>query len=43
MDRRGFIIPLDESDLSLLVEAAIEDDSVRTYQLLKDRFDRLVL
>ena len=43
MDQRGFIIPLDDDDLSALVEAAIEGGDAPMYEILKDRFDRLIL
>ena len=43
MDQHGFIVPVDDDDLSAIVEAAIEGDDARRTKILKDRFDRLIL
>ena len=43
MDQRGYIIPLDDSDLTNLVEQAKEPGNNIKFQLLKDKFDGLIM
>ncbi len=44
VDHRGFIVPLDDSDLSRLVDERRNlPDALPEFQLLKDRFDRLIM
>ena len=43
-DGRGFIIPLDDSDIEQLIEAGTGNDfGSRQFKLLKERFDQLVM
>jgi hypothetical protein len=42
-DSRGFIVPLDDSDLQSLVDLAKAGDPHRTFEFLKARFDNLVM
>jgi len=42
-DNRGFIIPLDDSDLIQLTRASKEDPDFYNFYLLKKRFDELVM
>lgn len=42
-DQRGYIIPLDDDDLKVLVEARKADDPQAFHRFLKERFERLVL
>ena len=42
-DDRGFIVPLDEHDLTELVEQRQDTKNPYTFALLKDRFDKLVM
>jgi|ERR1700730_164616 len=42
-DRRGFIVPLDDADLAVLVAETKEPLEGGAMGLLKDRFDRLVM
>jgi hypothetical protein len=41
-DDRGYIVPLDDDDLQALADARANGRSQQTYQLLMDRFDRLI-
>lgn len=42
-DGRGFIVPLDDGDLSTLVETRKTDDRSLQFAYLKDLFDRLIM
>lgn len=42
-DGRGYMIPLDDSDLRQLIKQSLELDEPHSFPLLKDRFDKLVL
>jgi hypothetical protein len=42
-DQRGFIIPLDDDDLSVLVHDRHLSNQSLKYPLLKQRFDRLIM
>lgn len=42
-DNRGYIIPLDDADLSELVEARKADDRKLEFDLLKKKFDMLIM
>jgi hypothetical protein len=43
LDQRGYIVPLDDSDLSLLVDERRDVSQEADFELLKDRFERLVM
>lgn len=43
LDQRGYVVPLDDSDLSDLVAARKDGDEARIFILLKERFDKLVM
>lgn len=43
VDQRGYVIALDDGDLSALVDARRADDYATQFQLLQDRFQRLVM
>lgn len=42
-DQRGFVIPLDDEDLRVLVKARAEGDETALFAALKGRFDTLVM
>lgn len=42
-DKRGYIIPLDDEDLKLLVQSAKTDLDFQDWNLLKQRFDNLIM
>lgn len=42
-DNRGFIVPLDDDDLSVLVQHRTRLDEPLAHKLLKSRFDRLIM
>ncbi len=43
LDQRGYVLPLDDSDLADLVAARKDGDEARLFVLLKERFDHLVM
>lgn len=42
-DHRGFIIPLDDSDLRMLANTRRDDDHATQLQLLQELFQRLIM
>lgn len=42
-DNRGYIIPLDDSDLRELIELRKNDDNNRMFQKMKSLFDRIIM
>jgi hypothetical protein len=42
-DQRGFVIPLDDEDLGVLVKARADRDEAGVFRMLKGRFDALVM
>ena len=42
-DQRGFIIPLDDTDLAYMVEQRKNNQANLEFDLLKERFDQLIM
>jgi hypothetical protein len=43
VDARGFVVALDDEDLSLLVQARKKEDVGTQFSVLKERFDQLIM
>jgi hypothetical protein len=42
-DQRGFVMPIDDTDLSAFVEARRSSDNITLFALLKERFDAILM